>query len=306
MNRKTISVFMVLIAVVLFAGCSESKKKRHEVIHAKSDDVLISYVEDQIYYESGDRVTAKIVSKKQLRVPTVWFDGPMFYVDVLGGNEYEFEIINNADKSIIASAYYSDGFICYDDEHPDGREYEADFSDNYIEKREMHIVRKEFIEALDKDFDTYYVYKDVSNYKGLDVFICSTDYEVIDRLLESFKQTVISHKDIVYVSYSVYIYKDEKVFNNTDFKLYIQGHASFGGQSHGEDMIEQYTGKQVDYISCCYRFDQDFFESDGVNNAKKPPEADASSYSYLVFWYDAEPNSYTGVNSPFTNLYGVK
>ena len=306
MYRKLQSVFIVVMAVFLFSGCSESKNTKREVLHAKSDDVLISYVEDQIYYESGDRVTARIVSKEQLRVVTFWFDGPVAYADVLGGHEYEFEIVNNEDDSIVATAHYSDGYICYDDEHPDGMECEPEFSNNYIEKNAFHIVKKEFIEALDKDFDTYYIYKDVSTDEGLDVFICSTDYDVIDRLLESFKQTVISHKDIVYVTYSVYIYKDEKVFNNTDFEKYKDGHENFGGQSHGKDMIEQNTGKQADYISCCYRFDQDFFESDGVNNAKKPPEADAGSYSYLVFWYDAEPNYYTGVNYSFTNLYGVK
>ena len=73
----------------------------------------------------------------------------------------------------------------------------------------------EFIKALDERFDEYYIFDDVSTSRGLDVFICSSDYDQINGLLKSFKNTVIRFKSQEYVTYSVYIYKDAKAFKNT-------------------------------------------------------------------------------------------
>lgn len=305
MKNKYFIAVIFLMLTVLMTGCSDERSVADAPL---SEDEVIAYAQAKIYEETGDRVKAEIVAKNQLKRTTLWFDGPVAYQNVENGSEYELKITSKDNEDIVARAYYKDGYTVYDeDSGPGGYKQEPYFSHDYVSRRGFNTVKTEFIRALDERFDEYYIYDDVSTDDGLDIFICSSDYEVINDLLLDFKNTVIIYRDEEYVTYSVYIYKDEQAFNNKDFERYEDGHEDFGGQSYGEDMISQYTGKQVVKLSNCEHFDQDFFESDGAVNAYRIiDDADPDSFDYLIFYYDAEPNAFVGANTPFTTVYGVR
>ena len=291
--------------MALMAGCGYDMIVADDPL---SEDEVIAFVEKKIKEETGDDVTAKIVSKEKLSVPTAWLDGGINYQEVKDGSEYKLEIRNNEDKSVTATANYKDGYIIYDKKkYPDGIKKDPVFNTDYSGKKSENIVKNEFIKALDERFEDYRIYVDVGTDRGLDVFICSSDYEKVNDLLMKFKEIALRYKSKSYTTYSVYIYKDDKVFNETDFSKYTRCKVSYGGQSHGREMISQYTGRDVEDVSTCRSFDKEYFESDGVTNAKKTYEnIDRSSYEYLVFWYDAEPNSFVGNNKPLLCVFGVK
>ena len=72
-------------------------------------------------------------------------------------------------------------------------------------------------------------------------------------------------------------------------------------------MIEQYTGKEVTRIGYSKGFNYDLFVSNGASAAETYDEyVDYNTFEYLVFWYDAEPNSFVGNNSPQLQIFGVK
>ena len=297
--------FVSLILAFLLTGCGNDKIVADDPL---SEDEIISYVQEKIHSETGEDVDVEIVSKKQLEVATMWLDGPMNYKKVDGGHEYELEITSKKDKNVVAKGTYKDGYIVYSNkDHPDGVKKEPVFYSDFKSRKGVTGVKNEFIKALDERFDEYYIFDDVSTSRGLDVFICSSDYDQINGLLKSFKNTVIRFKSQEYVTYSVYIYKDAKAFKNTDFEKFKTGSEPFGGQSNGRDMIGHLTGKQPVKLSYCKSFDKQYFESNGVTNAKKTiDESDPGSFDYVVFWYDAEPNSFAGSNSPKLYVFGVK
>lgn len=313
MNRKLLYITIIsVILAVLLAGCSynkkEKKKDRYIAETPLSEDEVVAFIQEKIYEETGDQVTAEIVSKEQLRYATIWFDGPLAYTNVENGSEYAFKITSKENKDIVASAYYQDGFTHYDKDS-DTASYieEPRYSHNYARKKGFNIIKTEFINALEKRFDEYYIYNDISTDTGLDIFICSSDYEVIDDLLLDFRNTAVNYRDEEYVTYSVYIYKDEQIFRNKDFERYPDGHQDHGGQSHPEDMINQYTGKQAVALSNSTYFRKDFFESDGKKDAyRELSDIDPASFDYLIFYYDAEPNSFVAANRPYTTIYGVR
>ncbi|MBE7069108.1 MAG: hypothetical protein E7386_01200 [Ruminococcaceae bacterium] len=303
--RKNCLALLFIFVLVLMAGCGYDTIMADDPL---SEYEVIAFVEKKIKDETGDDVTAEIVSKEKLRVPTAWLDGGINYQEVKGGSEYKLEIMNNEDKSVTATATYKDGYIIYDKKkYPDGIKKDPVFNTDYSRKKSENIVKNEFIKALDERFEDYRIYVDVGTDRGLDVFICSTDYEKVYDLLIKLKEIALRYKNKSYTTYSVYIYKDDKVFNETDFSKYTRCKVSYGGQSNGREMISQYTGRDVEAVSTCRSFDKEYFESNGVTNAKKTYEnTDRSSYEYLVFWYDAEPNSFAGYNKPLLCVFGVK
>ena len=181
---KKLIIVVPFILILLLTGCGYDKII---VDSPLSEDEIIAYAQKQIYEETGDTVTVEIVSKKQLRVPTAWMDGPIAYQNVTDGTEYELKIIN--DKiGFEASGSYKDAYFVYDRQrYPNGAENDATFYHNYTDRKGHYDVKAEFINALDERFDKYYIYDDVSTDDGLDVFVCSTDFEKIEGMINDLK-----------------------------------------------------------------------------------------------------------------------
>ena len=301
-NKKHIAL-LSLCVTLLMTGCGYD---RIVVDDPLSEAEIIKFAQEKVKDETGDDVTVEIVSKKQMQIATMWLDGPMNYQNVEGGHEYELKITSAKDKSIVTNGYYKDGYIIYDEKyHPSGDKNEACFDSNYVSDKAFNQVKNEFIDALELRFDEYYIYEDVSATSGLDIFICSTDYDLINDLLISFKYSAKSFRDEEYVEYSVYIFNDKEVFDGTDFDLYKDCTQDHGGQSYGPDIISQITGKQAVKLAYCDSFDRVFFESGGVSGAKVLEDTSPDTYDYIVFWYKAEPNSFVGANSPDLYSLGV-
>lgn len=303
---KNVKMLLIsLIGIFLLTGCGVDSIK---VNNPLSENEIISYVQKQIYNEIGDNVVVKISSKEDLKVCTEWFDGCIYYEKVDNGYSYTLEITNKDNTDIIATGTYDDGYIIYDDRYTDGKSIkEFHFVSNYKEQKGLNLIKSEFTNALDEKFNKYYLYKDVSNDEGYDIFINSSNYNDINNLLSSFNNTIIKYRDYVYTCYSVYIYKDENVFNSTNFELYNDGTEVYSGQSYGKNMIEQYTGKEVTRIGSSNEFNYDLFVSNGASASETYDEyVDYKTFDYIVFWYDAEPNSFVGANSPQLQIFGVK
>ena len=308
-GKKLWVIILIIILALLMSGCDghEGEGETYVVDDPLSEDEIIKYAQKRIHEETGDVVTVEIVSKEQLRIATMWFDGPMGYRSVEGAHKYKLKITSQKDKDIVGQGYYTDGYITRNKNTTGGYKTQPSFSSDYVDRKGFYQVKAEFIKALDRSFDEYYIYEDIGTTTGLDIFIYSTNYELINDLLHSFRYTVESLRDQEYVTYSVYIYKDKEVFDSTEFDLYKDCTQDYGGQSHGPYIISQMTGKQVVEIAYCRSFDRVFFESDGVSNADNVVEdTDPASYEYLVFYYRAEPNSFVGANSPSLLTLGVK
>ena len=302
---KRIKLVILVFLVILLCGCGVGSVK---VNNPLTENEIINYVQNEIYRETGDETRVSIINKEKLSVCTAWLDGCVRYQTVEGGHWYEVEIINKSNNEIIGKGKYRDGYIKYDKQYTNGKSESAhSFTSNYKEQKGLFLIKNEFINALNEKFNKYHIYNDVSNDTGYDIFINSSNYDDINDLLLKFKNTVIKYRDIAYTSYSVYIYKDENVFNNTNFDLYKNGHEYYGGQSYGKDMIEQYTGKEVIRIGGGKDFNYELFTSNGASAANTNDEyIDYNTFEYLVFWYNAEPNSFVGYNTPSMQIFGVK
>ncbi len=288
----------------LICGCGAD---RVQVNHPLTEKEMIQYIQNEVYRETGDETQVNIINKKELSVCTSWFDGCVKQQTVEGGHSYEVEIINKIHHEIVGTGTYDDGYTLYDEQYTNGKsEREPSFTNNYKEQKGLFLIKNEFIQALNEKLNTYYLYKDVSNDTGYDIFINSSNYDDINDLLLTFKNIVIKYEDLVYTSYSVYIYKDETAFKNTNFELYKNGHDNHA-QSYGKDMIEQYTGKEVIRIGESQDFNYELFTSNGASDANSNEEyIDYNSFEYIVFWYSAGPNSFVDPNTPSMQIFGVK
>ena len=305
-KNKLWSIILIIISALLMTGCENEKMVADNPL---SEDEIIKYAQERIYEETGDEVTVEIVSKKQMQVPIMWIDGPIGYEDVEGGHEYELKITSVKNKNIVSTGYYQDGYITYDeDTNTQKYVHEEYFGSQYAGAKGFNRVKTEFIYALDSRFDEYYFYEENDVHGELYVFICSADYDLINDLLLSFRDTVENLRNQKYVGYSVYIFKDKEVFDDIDFDSYMDCKQSLGSLSFEEDILSKMTGKQViDVANCDDSFDREFFESNGASNTYRVfADTNPKSYEYMFFCYNAEPNSFVGANSPDFNIYGVK
>ena len=146
MVKVRFTAVLSLILAILITGCGYDKIVADSPL---SEEEIISYVQEKICTETGDDVTAEIVSKKQLEVATAWLDGPMGYQKVTGGHEYELKITNNDDKNVTANATYKDGYIVYDKKsQKNGVRHDPVFYTDYTGKKGTNNVKNELMNTI--------------------------------------------------------------------------------------------------------------------------------------------------------------
>ena len=171
MLKKIKLLLISLVGMFFLTGCGVDNIK---VNNPLNENEIISYVQKQIYSETSDNVIVKIISKEDLEVCTDWFGGCVNYQKVDNGYSYTLEITNKDNTNIIATGTYNDGYIIYDDEYTDGKSIkEIYFESDYKEQKGLNLIKTEFTNTLNEKFDKYYLYKDVSNDEGYDIFINS-------------------------------------------------------------------------------------------------------------------------------------
>ena len=169
---KKIRILLILIGIFFISGCNKYDKVK--VYNPLSEKEIISYVEEEIYNNYGDLTTAKIVSKDVLKICTFGIDTCSHFQDVDGGHSYQLEITNKDNQEIIATATYNDAYIIYDERVANGRfKTDAYFENDYLNQKGLILVKNEFQDILNQKFNNYYMYKDVSNPEGYDIFINS-------------------------------------------------------------------------------------------------------------------------------------
>ena len=290
-----ILLLLLLSSLILLSGCGVDKVT---VDNPLSEKQIISYIQKTIYNDIGDDVIVEIISKDDLQTCTDWFDGCINYQPVEGGSSYKVRITSKDNIEIIGTGTYYDGYIEYDERYSNGKKIvNSNFTNNYKEQKGLYLINNEFNNLLKQNFDRYYIYKDVSNETGFDIFINSSNYNIINILIEQLHSIEEKYKHYTSSTYSIYIYKDESVFDSTNFDLYKNGKEDFVGQSYGKDMIEQYTGKEVIRIGSSKDFNYELFTSNGTSDADTNEEyIDYNTFDYLVFWY-----GYGGMQ-----IFGVK
>lgn len=299
--KKSFKLFLIfLLGLFGLSGCGVDKIKADNPANEKE---IISYVQKQIYDEFGDEVDVEILEKKELRVCTEWFDTCFKEQDVENGYSYALNIINKDSPEIISTGTYHDGYIIYDDKYNEGKMVKEKFFDSdYKKQKGLYLVKMEFENFLNEKFNKYYLFRD-NNSQIYNIFINSSDYDIINSLLLHFNNTITKYKNYYNTSYNLFVYKDEKVFNNINFEIYREGIDSYGGSSYGENMIKQYTEKEVVKIGSSYDFNYDLFISNGESAASSyEGYIDYKTFSYLVFLYSASSNS----NRPSFQILGVK
>ena len=90
MNRNFKLIFL-LLGLFFLTGCSFEIYKADNPLN---EDEIITYVQKQIYEETGDDVIVKIKSKEKLRTCTFWFDTCLHYQNVIKGHTYTLDFIN--------------------------------------------------------------------------------------------------------------------------------------------------------------------------------------------------------------------
>ena len=298
--RKNIKILLILlICVLLITGC---ELKNLKVKDPLTEEEIVSMVEKKIYNTTGDIVIAKIVSKdKQYSCAISLFNAScLYYQEKEGVFEYKIEITTPVNSEIKATATYVDSYIEYDSQET--KIIDAVLKNDYVEQKYLFLVKEELESNLSQRFEKYYIYKDVSNPRGYDIFINSNDYEVLSELISSSNDIITKYSEDVSITYSLYVYKDEEAFNNTNFDLYKSSNQTFGGQSYGKDIIAEYTKKEVKRIGNSTGFDYNLFTSNAASNALEPEYVDYHSFDYLVFWYQVESNNLNGT----FQVFGVK
>ncbi|MCR5836716.1 MAG: hypothetical protein K6G88_09425 [Lachnospiraceae bacterium] len=299
---KRIKIILPILLVMLLSGCGVNKYKVNNPLTEKE---IIKYVQNVIYKEYGDETIVKIVNKEEEMVGTFWLDGWSNYKPVKGAYSYDVEIINKNNKELKATGTYEDGYAKYDKKY--GKFVTPhSFTSDYKIQKGLFLIKKEFISALDDKFTKYYIYKDISDDEEYNIFINSSDYDEINDLLSEFNKTIIKYRDLAYTSYNVYIYKDESVFNETNFDLYEKWPRDYRDQERG-DTIEKLAGKEVIIIGYDDSFNYDLFTSNGASAEGIDDEyVDYNTFEYLVFFCSAEPNSVDDNTSPDMYVLGVK
>ncbi|MBO4696708.1 MAG: hypothetical protein J5643_05425 [Lachnospiraceae bacterium] len=304
MIRKS-GLCAALFFCMLLCGCGDDGRT-YKVKNPLSEAEIVEYVTKAVKDETGDDVDVKIVGKEDMIITlSDGIDGCLRTdYPVEGGHTYHLEIRCKSEGNIMGTGTYEDGCtVTYKDGAT--RDFKPKFSSDYKKQRGLYLIRSEFERELGQYFSEYYIYKDVSNDAGYDIFLQCSDYDILERILKSFNRTVSSHRNEVYTCFSVYIYKDAEAFQKRAFTLYPNGHEDFGGQSHGGDMIEQYTGKNVTEIGGGRGFERNLFESDGASAAETDEKyEDAARFDYLIFYYDSEPNAAS--HNGDTRIYGVR
>ncbi len=304
MVRK-LGLCVAFVICMLLCGCGDDGRK-YKVSDPRSENEIIEYVTKAVKDESGDDVDVKIIGKEDMIITlSDGIDG-CWRTDypVEGGHTYHLEIRNKVYRDLVAEGTYKDGCtVTY--KNGERRDEAERFYSDYKKQKGLYLVRKEFEEVLKQNFSEYYIYRDVSNAMGYDIFLQCNDYDTVANVLKRFNSSVKTHRDEAYVCFSVYIYKDAEAFRKADFTRYPEGHEDFGGQSHGGDMIEQYTGKNVTEIGGGRGFERDLFESDGASAAETDERyEDAARFDYLIFYYDSEPNAAS--HNGDTSIFGVR
>ena len=111
MIKKVKLLLILIVGTFLLTGCGVDSIKVNNPLNEKE---IISYVQKQIYNETGDNVIAKITSKEDLKVCTVWLDDCFYHQKVDNGYSYTLKITNKDNSNIVATGTYNDGYIIYD------------------------------------------------------------------------------------------------------------------------------------------------------------------------------------------------
>lgn len=270
----------MLLSIILLTGCGVDYIN---VNNPLSEEEIISQFKKQIYEETGDNVDVEIILKKKLKVCTEWLDGCIYYQKVNNGHSYTLKITNKKDN-IIANGKYSDGYILYDEIY-DGKKVVSDsYYSNYSDQKKLSLVKKEFINTLNDNNDKYYIYKNIIDTYNFNIYINSSNYDDINNLITKLDDILAKYK---LSSYHLYIYKDESVFNNTNFKLFNSTKVDGDYYSRIENTIKQFTGKEVIEIGKSKKFNYDLFISSEYDK----------DYNYTIYVYN-----------PITKLqiFGVK
>ena len=91
MIKKVKLLLILIVGTFLLTGCGVDSIKVNNPLNEKE---IISYVQKQIYNETGDNVIAKITSKEDLKVCTVWLDDCFYHQKVDNGYSYTLKIDN--------------------------------------------------------------------------------------------------------------------------------------------------------------------------------------------------------------------
>ena len=301
---KSLKIVIIVIVIFILTGCA-FELKNIKVTDPLTEEQIITYVENEIYNDTKDKVKVKIVSKEQkYSCAVALFNASCIYKQEMEGvHEYKLEIENTGSVPIKTTGTYIDGYIEYDSKETNI--IPSSFKSDYSELKGLVLVKEELTNILNEKNILYKMYNDVSNFRGYDIFLSSSDYDVLYDIFSNFNNIIIKYKNIVDVTFSVYIYKDENAYNNTDFSLYSKIKKVFGGQSYGKDILEELSKKEVSKISIDKGFSKEMFASNVsteiINNEE---EESKGLYSYLVFLYQSDPSLVKDFGT--IQLFGVK
>ena len=301
MIKKISYSILLVIFMILLSGCEMEMAFVKDPLSKKD---VIKHVQKEIYNEFGDEVTVKIVSQDDLMVCTyVWDECDTPNQKVRGGTSYKLEIRDNKNREVVATGTYNDGYVAYGTKYYGIRNVQSSsFTSNYAEKKGMLKIKDDFVVALKNKFNKYYVYMDISNNDNYDIFVSSSSYDDINYLITEFNKVAIKYKPTVRITYSIYIYKDEEIFNSIDFDSY-----DGKKESSGIKMIEQFTIKEATKIGYSNIFNYDLFTTNGASAASYDEQyIDYTTFDYIVFWYYSGNSPYQSGDLPEMHIFGIK
>lgn len=294
-------IIVLSIAIILLSGCGIKSVKVNDQL---TENEIISYVQNQIYNETGDEVEVEIKSKDNLTICTYEIDGCVRWRRVEGAYSYKLNITNEDNFIISSTGTYEDGYI---KEYKDGRKEveKPNFENGYLSTKGRFLLKNEFINALKEKTPKYYIHGD----GDYNIYINSSEYDKINSLILKFNEITKKYLEYTDIDYKIYVFKDENFFNSINFELFEYICKQDGGcyTPSAISNLEQVTGKEFKKIMEISDFNSDLFKNNEISNLKDNEKIEElNSFNYFIFEYYGSTTDVKYNNKRNIEVYGVK
>ncbi|MCL2456584.1 MAG: hypothetical protein FWD19_03455 [Defluviitaleaceae bacterium] len=259
MKKKIIyAVVFAIVVIVLATALIHNSVCRIRVRRDNENFILRELSELH-----GIEFELKLTSKE----PLVYHRKMGADIKIKGARRYVFDAIDSNGVSF---------FVAYTDPHFREFNFRAEqIETDFEERKNMYLLENEMLTVLEEQ--NFILERDVTNERGFCVFILLNTLGEVERTTNAFNDLILECRPRVYVSYSLYVINDEKLFNSIDYSVLSPNQFNFRGQSNGMEILPVLTPYAVTRIATSQEVDTNVFDN--------------SDFEHIVLEYRSEPNA---------------
>ncbi len=311
--------FIVIIIIIIAYGVYPLLKKHNNLSKGNGIGQLKveSYIKEKLLDKYNIPFTIKLKFKENITYCSTPFLDSTCLKSKKIKNAYIYNYEITGSDGIVASVVY------YDSYYLKNRYYNMEYNDNYLEKKvkleqqkEMDLLLTNYVKEFKfeeqyKSYEWEYIgTSNVFNESQYDIFINYNDsidlknlIKELDNCIDKYNFNRVETEGKIYTSYNLYIIKNEELYNLIDYSVLTE--EDFNQDSHFQYILSKLTHYSVTRIS---RTNSEFNEELFLNNGNSNDSEDkiTSSFKYIVFCYEAEPNSVKNGDDLSLFVYGLK